>query len=86
MADKALHDLVKDGMELCSAASRTSFGMGMRMAPITSDPKKVAKGLLESADQFEAIADAVRKLASDVCDFDAANASRIIVPSNGRSS
>ena len=84
MADKTLHELGKAGTELCSAAGRTSFGMGMRMSPIKQAPKKVAEGLLEVADQFEAIADAVRKLASDVCDFDANNASRIIVPSNGK--
>lgn len=83
MADKTLHDLVKDSTELCSAAGRTTFGMGMRMAPITADAKKVAEGLLDTADQFEAIADGVRHLAAEICDFDAANASRIIVP-NGQ--
>lgn len=84
MADKTLLDLVREGTELCSAAGRTTFGMGMRMSPIKQAPKKVAEGLLEVADQFEAIADAVRKLASDVCDFDAASASRIVVPNGQR--
>lgn len=83
MTNKTMHNLVKEGTELCSAAGRTIFGMGMRMAPIKADAKKVAKGLLDTADQFEAIADGVRKLAAEICDFDAANASRIVVP-NGQ--
>lgn len=84
MADNVELDLVKQGAKLCETAGRLLFGMGMRMAPIYQDPKKVATELLNSADQFEAIADAARKLASDICDFDAASASRIIRPGNGR--
>lgn len=80
---KTMLQLVKDANELCGTAGTVSFGMGMRMAPISADPKKVATELLKAGDQFEAIADAVRKLANDVIDYDAAKASLIIVPSNG---
>lgn len=70
--DREKARLIGEGVAICSAVGRTCMGMGMRMAPIGADPKRVAMSLLEVADQFEAAADATRKLASEICDYDAA--------------